>query len=61
MYYEVIYSNPNDITVRERIFETRSKRELDEFLSRAREYNGSYNIHNVRKVSEAGGNKNPRI
>lgn len=61
MYHEVTYSNPNDITPRVHKYETRSKRDLDKFLEQARKYDGSYNIHNIRKVSEASGKRNPRI
>lgn len=53
MIHRVEYKNPNDITDRIRIFETRKKSELNKFLSHARKYDGSYNIISVEKISEA--------
>lgn len=55
MYYQVKYTNPNNIVLVGHIYtyKTRRKSELNEWLENARKYNGSYSIISVEKVSEA--------
>jgi hypothetical protein len=52
MIYRVIYRNPNDIYVDTRTFETRKRWEFNSFLKDAKEYQGSYVILSIEKISE---------
>jgi hypothetical protein len=53
MKYVVKYTNPNNIIYTGTYtYETHSKKELNEFLDRAKKYPGSYNIVSNEKVSE---------
>ncbi|MDF2615381.1 MAG: hypothetical protein K0Q47_36 [Sedimentibacter sp.] len=54
MKYVVKYTNPNNIFRTEPYtFETRSKKEYNDFIKRTNEYPGSYNIISDERVSEA--------
>lgn len=54
MKYVVKYINPNNIIRTEPYtFETRLKKEYNEFMERTRMYPGSYEVISDEKVSEA--------
>ncbi len=54
MKHVVKYKNPNNISFfGDYTFETHSKKELNEFLERTRQYPGSYSDIRYEKVSEA--------
>ena len=53
MKYRVEYRNPNNITDRLYVFETRLKSEHTEFMANARKYSGSYTIISNERISEA--------
>jgi hypothetical protein len=59
MKHVVVYKNPNNVIRTEPYtFETHSKKELNEFLDRTRQYPGSYEVLSTDKVSEAKTKRN---
>lgn len=56
MLYRVIYTNPNNVTGKNYTLETNSRARFNEFMRTAKEYNGSYKIISIEKISEAKSN-----